>query len=91
MNTKEKISCICDELENFLHIKNTRYGDSVLSPIQIFSKLDITNSLYVRIDDKINRIKNSDELRKNDIVDLIGYLVLLCIDKDWLQFSDLID
>jgi len=91
MNTKEKISCICDELENFLHIKNNRYGDSALSPIQIFSKLDITNSLYVRIDDKINRIKNSDELRKNDIVDLIGYLVLLCIDKDWLQFSDLID
>ena len=91
MNTKEKISCICDELENFLHIKNTRYGDSALSPIQIFSKLDITNSLYVRIDDKINRIKNSEELRKNDIVDLIGYLVLLCIDKDWLQFSDLID
>jgi len=44
-----------------------------------------------RIDDKLSRIKNSEELRKNDVVDLMGYLVLLCIKKGWMNFKDLID
>lgn len=91
MTTQEKIVTICDELKYFLQTKNKLYGDSALQPITIFSKLNTSNSLYVRIDDKINRIKNCNELRKNDVVDLLGYLVLLCIDKDWLQFTDLID
>ena len=47
--------------------------------------------MKIRLDDKVKRVKNSKELRKNDIIDLTGYLVLLCIEKDWLNFDDLID
>ena len=46
----------------------------------------------VRIDDKISRIMNSGgEIRKNDAADLMGYLALLSVSQNWLDFSDLID
>lgn len=70
----------CEELKSFLLYKNKNYGNSALNPTKIFSKLDSNNSIKIRIDDKINRIMNSQELRENDIVDLAGYLVLLCVD-----------
>ena len=44
-----------------------------------------------RIDDKIARIRNGSELRKNDVVDLIGYLVLLSIQQGWEDLGDLAD
>ena len=31
------------------------------------------------------------ELRKNDIVDLIGYIALILRDKEWTNFDDLKD
>ena len=71
--------------------KNKCYGDSALHPVQVFNKLDVTKALYVRADDKVSRIKNSDTLRKNDIADLMGYMVLICIANGWLDFSDQID
>lgn len=82
MATKDKITEILDAMKNVLIIKNERYGDSALTPIKIFSKNDSTNSICVRLDDKLSRIKNSDELRVNDICDLIGYLVLLLVSKN---------
>lgn len=33
----------------------------------------------------------TDELRRNDVIDLVGYLVLLSIAKGWTDFNDLID
>ena len=71
--------------------KNKRYGDSALKPAMIFSKLDAENSICIRLDDKLNRVKNSSALRKNDIADIMGYLLLLCKSKEWIDFSDLID
>ena len=41
--------------------KNKRYGDSALHPVNVFSKLPATNSIQVRLDDKLNRIKNGPE------------------------------
>ena len=63
--------------------KNKRYGDSALHPVNVFSKLPATNSIQVRLDDKLNRIKNGPETpRINDVCDLIGYCVLLLASMD---------
>ena len=86
-----KIKIVCNNLSNFLEVKNENYGNSALEPVRVFSKTDSESQLYSRIDDKLSRIKNSEELRKNDVVDLMGYLVLLCIKKGWMSFKDLID
>lgn len=89
--TNDSIDTVCSELSVFLHYKNNNYGNSALDPIRVFSKSDSESQLFNRMDDKLSRIKNGDELRKNDVVDLMGYLVLLCIKKEWLSFKDLID
>lgn len=91
MTSAEKIEKTCDAMKKLLLEKNKRYGDSALNPVRIFSKQDTTTSIGIRVDDKISRIKNSSELRKNDVSDIIGYLVLLCVSKDWTDFSEEID
>jgi len=91
MGTKWKIEKICEGLQEFLLEKNKRYGDSALKPEKIFSKADAENSILIRLDDKINRIKNSKELRKNDLVDIVGYGILLLADKEWISFKGLLD
>ena len=85
------IGKVVEALSEFLMAKNKNYGNSALKPIKVFSKVDPTNSICVRMDDKISRIVNSKEFRKNDIVDLTGYLVLLCAQKGWDDFKELID
>ena len=62
--------------------KNISYGNSALDPVRIFSTADSTEQLKVRIDDKLNRVKNNQGYAgDNDIDDLIGYLVLYKISK----------
>ncbi len=68
--------------------KDKRYGNSALKPLDIFAK---HHSYGTRIDEKLARIKHSDELRKNDVADIIGGLMLLCKERDWDYFEDLID
>lgn len=87
-STKNKITTICNNIKDLLHYKNHKYGDSALNPINIFSKLTGEEAIKIRLDDKISRIQNSTELRKNDICDLIGYLILLCISKGWTTFNE---
>ena len=82
---------VTDSLNHLLQEKNLRYGNSALSPLNIFSKDDAITGIKIRMDDKLMRIKTSKELRKNDLVDYIGYGVLLCIANDWLNFDELID
>jgi hypothetical protein len=60
-------------------------------PINVFSKSDALTGLLGRLDDKIARIKNSPELRKNDVADCIGYLTLLCVSKGWTNFDEFKD
>ena len=85
------IGKVVEALSEFLMAKNKNYGNSALKPIKVFSKVEPTNSICVRMDDKISRIVHSREFRKNDIVDLTGYLVLLCAQKGWDDFKELID
>jgi len=74
-----------------VRLKNELYGDSALKPLRVFSKLTPLEGIFVRLDDKISRIKNTKELRKNDVSDILGYLILLCKEKGWENFDEFID
>ena len=77
-----KIIDACLEIAQMLVDKNISYGNSALEPTRIFSTADPVEQLRVRIDDKINRIKNNKGFTgDNDIDDLIGYLILYKIAK----------
>lgn len=88
---------VFEAFKKFLLEKNKRYGNSAIEPIDIFFKHIKTEnnpgvvSILVRLDDKIRRVKVADKLRKNDVVDMAGYLLLLMKAKGWEDFSDLID
>ena len=72
----------CHEIAQMLIEKNISYGNSALDPARIFSTADSTEQLKVRIDDKLNRVKNNQGYAgDNDIDDLIGYLILYKIAK----------
>jgi len=85
-SSTQLIASKCDELKNLLISKNLKYGDSALSPTRIFSKSSTIEQLKVRIDDKINRIKNNGVLSDDEdtIMDLAGYLILfrIALDKE---------
>lgn len=75
----------CVNIMEMLIDKNISYGNSAIEPVRIFATSDNVEQLKVRIDDKINRIKNNQGFAgDNDIVDMIGYLILLkiAIDKN---------
>lgn len=76
--TQDKIKIICMSMQKLLLEKNKRYGDSALNPLGVFSKLNATTSIQIRLDDKLKRIKNGPDIpRANDVCDVIGYCVLL--------------
>jgi hypothetical protein len=79
----KKIWEACHEIAHLLIEKNISYGNSALEPSRIFAQSDGTEQLKVRIDDKLNRVKNNQGFAgDNDIDDLIGYLILLKIAID---------
>lgn len=80
--SQKKITQVCDDVKTMLLNKNMKYGDSALNPIRILSKSSPVEQILVRIDDKLNRIKQglSGVLDDEDVIqDLIGYFVLLKI------------
>lgn len=80
--TQAQISAICDDVKELLLYKNSKYGNSALEPVRIFSKASNIEQILVRIDDKLNRIQKGAGLLAEDedvVMDLIGYLVLLKI------------
>ena len=70
-------------IKSLLLEKNAKYGDSALTPIQVFSKLDSEEAICARIDDKMSRIKNSgiNADTEDTVNDLIGYLILLKVAR----------
>lgn len=90
MNFKWQVEQITDSLKELLCKKNERYGNSALEPLEGI-KFTPEDGIKIRLTDKVKRIINSDELRKNDIADVLGYIILLCISKGWYSFKDLID
>tara|TARA_B100000927_G_scaffold186234_1_gene150033 strand:- start:372 stop:698 length:327 start_codon:yes stop_codon:yes gene_type:complete len=78
--TESLIAEICNDIRDLLLAKNRAYGNSALKPIRVFSKANAKEQLLVRLDDKLNRIKQGNDILESDedvITDLIGYLVLL--------------
>jgi len=73
------IAKTCDDVRDLLLKKNRAYGNAALDPVRIFSKASTQEQLLVRIDDKLNRIKQGhNSLDDEDVIqDLIGYLLLL--------------
>ena len=75
----DQLNRITKEITELLISKNKAYGNTALNPVNIFSKLDATEALCARLDDKVMRIKNkgiTDET-EDTVSDLIGYLLLL--------------
>lgn len=82
-STQQRIIEVCDRIKDMLLTKNRKYGDSALNPVRVFAKSDNLEQIRVRIDDKLNRLKNQQQDEDEDVVDdLIGYLVLYKIAKE---------
>jgi len=97
-NQLDKIEKATDSIKKVLSEKNRRYGNSALNPINVFSSLNADEGIKQRLDDKLKRIKThtekqgmSEPLRKNDVFDLIGYLILYCVNNNWTDFEEFLD
>lgn len=93
--TQQKIHEIMGAMKDLLLYKNQKYGDSAINPKKIFYKGDSTNSILIRLDDKIGRVMSNTEEkpRVNDVCDIIGYCTLLLISmgvtaEDIAKFKD---
>ena len=81
-DAQKAIAEVCDEIKELLLEKNRKYGNSALNPCRIFARSDRLEQIRVRIDDKLNRIKNEQSDEDEDVVkDLIGYLVLFMVAR----------
>lgn len=98
---QELLSWMVDGFRDFLVEKNRRYENSAGNPLGIFTRFMregdslARQTILVRLDDKMKRIikagADGEELRKNDVADLVGYLFLLMREEDWHSFEDLLD
>ena len=89
-NTPADIERVCDRVKMLLLEKNKKYGDSALNPARIMSNSSTIEQILVRIDDKLNRVKQGAGLLASDedvVMDLMGYFVLLkiALERDALE------
>lgn len=83
-NFEKDVWDILNAIFHLLSEKNRKYGDSALNPARIFSKADSVEQIRVRLDDKLNRIKNAqDDDTEDAVMDLTGYLILFMIARDF--------
>lgn len=94
-DTQQKLIDVLNGMKSLLLYKNRKYGDSAINPKKIFYKGDSTNSILIRLDDKIGRVMSNpdDKPRVNDVADIIGYCTLLLVSmnvtsEDLKQFMD---
>lgn len=82
-NFEKSLDTILMNVGNLLKSKNEAYGNTSLNPPKIFSKLDSSEAICARIDDKIMRIKNRGlvSATEDTLTDLIGYLILLKMSR----------
>jgi hypothetical protein len=76
----------CEAVKKLLLAKNREYGNSALEPINLFASASAEEQIRVRIDDKLKRIQTIRALGTATIpedteLDLIGYLVLLRVER----------
>ena len=70
---------VVSQITTLLKSKNKAYGNTALNPPNIFSKLNATEAICARLDDKLSRIQNKgiNDKTEDTVDDLIGYLLLL--------------
>lgn len=73
------IRAVCQELADMLVAKNKAYGNSVLDPIQGFSRATVEERILMRLDDKLSRLVDGKAAGEDVILDMIGYLILLLV------------
>lgn len=90
-NFSGEVAALLGEISAMLEAKNSDYGGSVFQSCGLAPGLPVETAMFVRIGDKINRLKNllgsansqqTQESLDDTIRDLIGYLVCLLI---WRQ------
>jgi hypothetical protein len=86
-STQKQIAEVGIALTALLIYKNQRYGNSALDPVEVFTKgLTKRQRMAVRMDDKVNRLKNGLGARTDDKehagIDLAGY-ILLDVIAEW--------
>lgn len=75
--SQSDIATVCNQVRDLLLEKNRKYGDSALQPVRIFSKANPMEQIKVRLDDKLSRLRSTQEDEDEDVItDLIGYLIL---------------
>ena len=72
--TESLIAEICNDIRDLLLAKNRAYGNSALKPIRVFSKANAKEQLLVRLDDKLNRIKQGNDILESD-EDVIPFII----------------
>tara|TARA_R100001463_G_scaffold128801_2_gene187414 strand:+ start:7227 stop:7607 length:381 start_codon:yes stop_codon:yes gene_type:complete len=70
---------VAKQITDLLKSKNKAYGNTALNPSNVFSKLDSTEAICARLDDKLARIQNKgiNDKTEDTVDDIIGYLLLL--------------
>lgn len=83
---RQTIEKVCDDVKAMLLDKNSKYGNSVLEPINVFFKGPALDGIRVRIDDKLKRMQEmmttSVAPDEDTMLDLIGYLILYRVGKE---------
>ena len=84
---EDKIKEVSAKVYHMLLEKNSAYGNSALTPVNIFAKGNAVEGLSARIDDKLSRIKNRglSDATEDTLFDLCGYLILLIIAREKLH------
>lgn len=87
MNTVEKFKQITEEMQELCKRKNSDYGSSVNDTYKRYGLV----SYLVRMEDKINRVRNlvlnknqkvEDEKIRDTLMDLANYSILAIIDME---------
>ena len=75
----QELDIVVRQITNLLKEKNKAYGNTALNPTNIFSRLNASEAICARLDDKLARIKNTgiNDKTEDTVDDLIGYLLLL--------------
>lgn len=78
----QEVNDVLTEVGHMLIRKNESYGDAALNPARIFSQADSSEQIRVRLDDKLSRLQRGNSFENDDdILDIMGYLVLLKISE----------
>lgn len=80
--TQKLIVKECNYIRDLLLEKNESYGDSAIDNLQIFGRSKPGEAIRCRIDDKLKRIACGKKFKdERTTEDLIGYLILLRVEK----------